>query len=255
MHHSFLDSYADIQSPVHRIDPKIKVVLSILLIIFAVSLKDLREFLFIFIFLNIIVLLSNIPIQKVFVKTLKIIPFIFVLSIFIPFVQGEETLFEFKHIVHIVIKKEGFTLFAKIVSRAYLTVFITIILITTTKFNSLLKGFEGLKIPHFFILIFSFMYRYIYLFFDEFERLLRARKSRMIKPTYYGKMKSLAYVISTMFLRTFERSERIYEAMISRGFTGEIITLEELTIQRIDIFILVFVVIVLITVRLLSLYL
>jgi len=131
-------------------------------------------------------------------------------------------------------------------------VLITILLITTTRFTSLLKGFEGLRFPYVFVLILSFMYRYIFLFFDELERLLRARNSRTIKPGLALRIKTLAYVIGTMFLRTFERSERVYEAMISRGFTGEIITIEQMMIKKSDIIILIILFIVLCFIKMLS---
>ena len=252
MHHSFLDIYSDKDSPIHKIDPRIKILISILLIIFAVTINNLFEFIFLSLILLISIFFSNIPIKNIFIRSLKIIPFILILSIFIPFVKGGATLIQFKFIVPITIGKEGLILFSKIVLRSYLVVLITIILITTTRFTSLLKGFEGLKFPHVFILILSFMYRYIFLFFDEFERLLRARNSRMIKPGLFLKIKSLAYVIGTMFLRTFERSERVYEAMISRGFTGEIITMEQMSVKKLDIIILGFVFLILIIIRLIS---
>jgi len=252
MHHSFLDIYSDKDSPIHKIDPRIKILISILLIIFAVTTNNLLEFIVLSLILLISIYFSNISIKNIFIRSLKIIPFILILSIFIPFMKGGSTLIQFKFIIPITIQKEGLILFSKIVLRSYFVVLITIILITTTRFTSLLKGFEGLKFPHVFILILSFMYRYIFLFFDEFERLLRARNSRMIKPGMFLKIKSLAYVIGTMFLRTFERSERVYEAMISRGFTGEIITMEQMSVKKLDIIILSFVFLILLIMRLIS---
>jgi cobalt/nickel transport system permease protein len=102
------------------------------------------------------------------------------------------------------------------------------LLTSTTKFTSLLKGLERLKVPKIFIMIISFMYRYLFLIVDELQRMERAKKSRTFgKAGRLRIIKTLSNIAGVLFVRSYERAERVYLAMCSRGFDGEIRTLEE----------------------------
>jgi cobalt/nickel transport system permease protein len=85
------------------------------------------------------------------------------------------------------------------------------------------------------ISVLTFAYRYIFLFSDEAERMRRAKKSRTFKrqkPT--DGIKTLVPMVSHLFLRAFERAEKIYAAMLSRGFDRKIETLTPFKISKKD---------------------
>jgi cobalt/nickel transport system permease protein len=92
----------------------------------------------------------------------------------------------------------------------------------------LLKGMESLKIPKLAISIVSFMYRFIFLLIDEVERMILAYQSRYFRLSFKNRIKTLANMIGVLFIRTYERGERIYLAMESRGFKGEVHTYTDL---------------------------
>lgn len=112
--------------------------------------------------------------------------------------------------------------------KSILIIFMSIVLTTTTDFNLLLKALEKLRIPGIVIILLAFMYRYIFLLIDEAERNFFAYQSRHIRLSLRGKIKSLAKQIAVIFLRTFERGERVYLAMEARAFTGKIFTMGQL---------------------------
>ena len=100
-----------------------------------------------------------------------------------------------------------------------------VILTSTTRFTDLLKGFERMHFPKLIIMILSFMYRYIYLFTDELMRMKMAKDARSAGGGRWFHIKVLANMVGVFFIRAYERGERVYLAMCSRGFDGTVKTL------------------------------
>ena len=92
MKHSFLDKYSDLGSIIHRLDPRVKVIVFFILILVIVSTppQELVKFSGYFLILLILILLSRIPLPFIFVRSLVIIPFVLLTAIFIPFFKGGE---------------------------------------------------------------------------------------------------------------------------------------------------------------------
>jgi len=75
----------------------------------------------------------------------------------------------------------------------------------------------------------SFMYRYSFILIDEMYRMKRARDSRCFGGRWFWQSKIIGHMIGTLFLRSFHRGERVYLAMLSRGYHG---TMPETTGRR-----------------------
>jgi len=162
--------------------------------------------------LLVILAVSGMPFLFIFKKTLVVIPFVILIAIFVPFIK----------------EQNGAILFFGIVIRAYLAIFCMTLLISSTKFPNLLKGLEQLKVPKIFIMIMSFMYRYLFLLIDEIQRMQRAKDSRSFGRTGYSRLaRLLSNIIGVLFVRSYERAERVYLAMCSRGFSGSIKTADQ----------------------------
>ncbi|MCJ7646209.1 cobalt ECF transporter T component CbiQ, partial [bacterium] len=233
MKHSFLDKYSDLGSIIHRLDPRVKLTFFFVLILVIVSTppQELVKFSGYFLILLILVLLSRIPLPFVFVRSLVIIPFVLLTAIFIPFFKGGEVAGSYNFLtLHLTISHKGILIFQNILIKSWLSVLSLTILTSTTKFSSLLKALEILKIPRVMILIASFFYRYMFLLVDELMRIKNARDSRSFKKNPVYQFKVIGYMIGELFIRTYERAERIYLAMLSRGFNGTIYTLESFKI-------------------------
>ena len=95
-----------------------------------------------------------------------------------------------------------------------------ILLYSTTTFPSLIRGMEKLGVPRVFTVLLSFMYRYSFLLIDETHRMKRARDSRSFSGKWLWQLRTIGHMIGTLFLRSFSRAERVYLAMLSRGYQG-----------------------------------
>lgn len=104
---------------------------------------------------------------------------------------------------------------------------VALLLTYTTPFHDMLDAMRELHVPRIFVAIIGFMYRYLAVLGDEAQRLIRARASRSAEPVDGRGGGSIAWrarvtgsMVGSLFLRTYERSERIYAAMQARGFEG-----------------------------------
>jgi cobalt/nickel transport system permease protein len=86
----------------------------------------------------------------------------------------------------------------------------------------MVSGFERLKSPKIFVLIVSFMYRYSFVFADELRRMRRAMAARNYRARWLWNAPTLGYMLSALFLRSYSRGERVYVAMLSRGYEGTV---------------------------------
>ncbi len=95
-----------------------------------------------------------------------------------------------------------------------------ITLSSTTEFPNLLKALEALKTPHLLTTIVSFMYRYIFTLIDQVQKLERARVARSYGRRGVYQLKATGNLLGSLFVNTYERGERIYSAMLARGYHG-----------------------------------
>jgi cobalt/nickel transport system permease protein len=253
MKHAFLDKYSDLKSIIHRVDPRVKVIFFFVLILVIVSTppQELIKFSGYFLMLLILLLLSRIPLLYVFARSLVIIPFVLLTAIFIPFFKGGEVAGSYNFLtLNLTISYKGILIFQNILIKSWLSVLSLTILTSTTKFSSLLKALETLKVPRVIILIASFFYRYIFLLIDQIMKIKNARDSRSFKKNPVYQFKIIGYMIGELFIRTYERAERIYLAMVSRGFSGTIHTLESFKINRFDLYFLGSLIVIIFFIRL-----
>jgi cobalt/nickel transport system permease protein len=139
------------------------------------------------------------------------------------------------------ISAEGIRRFLTIMVGSWLSVQVALLLAFTTPFHDLIDALRELRLPRILISIISFMYRYLAVLGDEGSRMLRARDARSAagpgssggsirwRATVTGRM------VGSLFLRAYERSERIYAAMQARGFEGEFRHLRARALHRSEI--------------------
>jgi len=131
------------------------------------------------------------------------------------------------------ISAEGTVMFATIAAKSWISVQAALLLAFTTPFNDLVDGLRGLRLPRIMVAIISFMYRYLGVIGEEAGRMSRAKSARSASsPTQGGAGRpggSIRWragvtgaMVGSLFLRSYERSERIYAAMQARGFDGEL---------------------------------
>ncbi len=118
------------------------------------------------------------------------------------------------------LSEQGLWAMWAIVAKGTLGVTASVVLASTTPVTDLLRGLERLRIPPLFVGICGFMVRYSDVLVDELRRMRIARLSRAHDPRWLWQSRAIAATAGTLFVRSFERGERVHVAMLSRGYVG-----------------------------------
>ena len=239
---SLFDLYQTATSPIHTLNPRVKIASTIAFILSCVLLPDGNWILFAISWgiIVLITLISGVKLSFILKRSLIAIPFT-LMAITVIFTIPGEPLSKINIFgLNLTITMEGLIRFASIMLRAWLSVQATILLTATTTFPDLAHGLRHLYIPPILIAILSFMYRYLFVLTAEAQRLLNARAARSAippgskQPSLLWKAKVSGNMVGQLFLRSYERSDRVYEAMVARGFKGEFLTYNPHTMKTRD---------------------
>jgi cobalt/nickel transport system permease protein len=135
----------------------------------------------------------------------------------------------------------GLIRFGSIVGRSLISLSAAVLLTATTRFPDVLHALRHLRVPAVLVAIIAFMYRYLFVLVEEVERLLRARAARSARPVGGGGGGSLGWragvaghMAGQLLLRSLDRSDRVYAAMQARGYRGELLTLAPHAMRAVD---------------------
>lgn len=138
--------------------------------------------------------------------------------------------------------REGLEAVATIFARSWLSVLAAVLLTSTTPANELLRGLRGLKVPRILVATVAFAYRYLFVIAEEASRLMRARESRSAAlpgrragGSLTWRARVLGSMVGSLFARSLDRSERVYAAMQSRGYAGELRFLDTPALRGIEV--------------------
>ncbi|WP_369139720.1 cobalt ECF transporter T component CbiQ [Modestobacter versicolor] len=122
------------------------------------------------------------------------------------------------------LSESGLVAGGSILAKATLSVLAATVLAATTEPRALLRGLERLRLPSVLVQILSFMIRYADVVGGELRRMRVARESRGFRAGRTGALKVLGPAAGSLFIRSYERGERVHLAMLSRGYTGRLPT-------------------------------
>jgi cobalt/nickel transport system permease protein len=237
---STIDRYQTGNSQIHQLDPRIKLVFAISFILSNVLLPDGAWLSFGLSWMIVLAItnLAQVKFGFVFKRSLIALPFALA-AITLMFTLPGEPLTSFQlGSWTLTISDAGLIRFLSILARSWLSVQMAILLTATTKFPDLAHGLRHLGLPLILIAIISFMYRYLFVLVEEAGRLLRAREARSAasvtgkSPSVFWRARVAGNMVGQLFLRSYERSDRVYNAMVVRGFRGEFLTF---TPHRLDL--------------------
>lgn len=234
-----LDRYRDGTSILHRLDPRLKFVAMLAFIVVTSTLNPSARGVFLALGLVLLVswLLAQIPLVEMLRYSLVILPFAGLTAIALPFTQDGHVLWRGTLWgVHLSLTDRGLALFASVLVKSWLSVLVSGLLVMTTPFPALLSALRALGVPRVLTAILSFMYRYLFVLVEEAQRLQTARDARSAGSggTLLWRVRVLGGMAGSLFIRSYERSERIYAAMLSRGYDGRMHTLDTLRWRRRD---------------------
>jgi len=215
---SMLDRLAGADSFVHRMDTRVKLLATALFTVLVVSFPkyEIAALTPFFVFPVAMAAAGGIPGRLIVKKVLAVSPFALIVGIFNPVLDTEPMLS-----VGGLVLSGGWISYISILIRFILTVSAGLLLVATTSFPGVCDGLEDFGVPRVFVVQLMFLYRYLFVLADEAGTMLRAHSARSVKgrgvaPHHF------VHMLGTLFLRTVDRSERIYAAMLSRGFDGRI---------------------------------
>lgn len=223
-------SYQD--TVVHRLDPRGKVIATIIFLLSVVSYPkyEVVSLFPFFVFPMLMMTLGDIPLSFVLKKVLIVSPFAVFIGIFNPFFEGKTAAYLFGLPV-----SAGWISFCSIIIKFMLTVSAALLLIATTSFPGVCHALRRLGVPAPFVSQLLFLYRYIFVLTEEAMRIVRARDMRSFGVRGTG-IRVFIRLIGILFIRTVERAERIYHAMLSRGFHGEFPSMRQQIFTSADLF-------------------
>lgn len=207
----------------HRLDPRAKLIAMIGAVVLIVLTPPAAviSFACYAVILFSLLLVARVPLAFALMRLLTVLPCILLVAISIPFVKQGEVAGSFtRGAWHVSVTHEGIALFWSVLVKSALSLLCMVVLSATTRFDRMLRGLEMLHVPRLLIMILSFMYRYLFLISDDLMRMLRAKSARGPGGAPLLQMRTMAGMLGTLFVRAYERAERVYCAMCSRGFDG-----------------------------------
>jgi cobalt/nickel transport system permease protein len=233
----FLDHHGRGRSPIHAADPRVKLVLVVLFIMAAATTPAGRwwDYLGLGLILVVTLALTRVSPLHLAGKIAKLAPFVLLMAAGLLFVAGGEPVITWEPAgLHLVVTDRGLHLFANVLCKAMLALGSVVVLVSTTPFPELVQALKRFRAPEVITGSLSLMYRYLFVFFHEKERLLTARESRLAWPSRSLRWKSLAGIVGVLFVRSLNRAERVHQAMESRGFEGAPVTAVQLRTRPYD---------------------
>ena len=226
----YLDTLSYRDTVIHRLDPRTKLSAAVLFIVTVVSFPkyEVTGLFPFFLFPVLLFSLGDIPVKFIMKKVLLVSFFAFFIGIFNPLFDRQPM-----YIFYGVTVSGGWVSFLSIMLKFFLTITSALLLIATTSFPGICRALQKFGIPDIFISQLLFLYRYIFVLVEEAMKVVRARDMRS-----FGKrgkeIKAFTGIVGTLFLRTVERAERIYMAMLSRGFSGTLHTIKPYGLNSAD---------------------
>jgi cobalt/nickel transport system permease protein len=172
--------------------------------------------------LVVLIRLAELPAGFVARRLVFEVPFL-LFAVLLPFIGGGERV----DVLGMSLSVEGLWGAWNIFAKATLGLGISIVVAATTTMPEFLRGAERLRMPRAFTSTLSFMIRYFDVIADDMRRMKVARQSRGHDPRWLWQARAVATSAGALFIRSYERGERVHLAMLSRGFTGSLPELAE----------------------------
>jgi cobalt/nickel transport system permease protein len=216
-------------SPVHRLPAEVKIAAAFLGVVCVVITP--REAFGVFggylLLLAAVWAVARIPPGWIAVRALIEAPFV-VLAVLLPFTGGGPTV----EVLGLALSTEGLLGAWNILVKGTLGVLTSLTLAATTPLRDLLLGMQRLRVPSLVVTIATLMLRYVDVIAGEARRMRLARISRGHDPRFLWQAGATARGVGVLFVRSYERGERVHLAMLSRGWAGEMPRLSDARTSR-----------------------
>lgn len=213
-----LDDLARRHSAVHRLDARAKTLAALAFVVTVVSFRkhELSGLLPLALYPVGLIAVGGLPASALLKRMMLAVPFVLAVGAFNPLLDRAP-------LVHIgpYAVSGGWVSFASIMVRFALTVMAALVLIATTGFAQVCAALEKLGLPRVFVMQLLFVYRYVFVLVEEAAGMVRAHNMRSGGRRRIG-LKVFGSFVGQLLLRTLDRADRVYQAMLCRGFDGKV---------------------------------
>jgi cobalt/nickel transport system permease protein len=212
----FLERYCEGDGPLHRLDARVKLVATLVYIV-AVVVTPVGAWRWLAaegLALAFLIGVSGVPPRDLFVRWLGFAALVGFLALMVATSHPRRADLGLGSVLLTILAKNSLAFLAML------------LLVNVTPFRKLLAAMRRLGLPAALLATLQFMYRYLHVLFDELDRMILARRSRTFRRSGRLDWGLLTGLIGILFLRAFERGERVHAAMLARGWDGTLRTLD-----------------------------
>jgi len=235
----FTDTLAGQNGFLQGLDPRMKLITFLLIIIQALFTQSIGILLILYALCLFLALFSRINLGFFLKRTWFFIPlfslFIALPALFDHFSPGPALVSWKIYGLEFVITRPGLSSALIFIMRVAVCASWTVLLSITTRHLALLKVLRIFKVPQIFVMVLGMCYRYLYLFIETVEHTYLAIKSRVGVVTHYkAGQKIVAWNIASLWNRSVHLNEEVYQAMLSRGYKGEAVAWDDFKMRARD---------------------
>ena len=218
---------------IKRLDPRIKIVVVFLFSVVVAVSNQLPVLMWALALSLLIVLAAGVPTKELRGRLIPVNMLIIFLWLFLPFTFAGKVAF---FIGPLAVTHEGVLYATRITIKSNAMMLMLIALVASTPIFTMGHAMHELGIPKKIVHLFFFTYRYIHVMHREYARLLNSMKIRGFRPkTSLHTYKTFAYMVGMLLVRSFDRAQRVHNAMLCRGFKGNLYSLSKFSIKRRDV--------------------
>jgi len=228
-----LEELANGDSFVRHLDPRVKIVVVFLYSVVVAVASRFQVLLWALALSIGVVILARVPLTQLFKRLLPVNLLVFFLWLFLPFTFAGEPLFSMGTLI---VTREGVLYATAISIKSNAMMLLLIALAASTPIFTLGHAMHEIGIPKRLVHLFFFTYRYIHVMQREYHRMVSSIKIRGFAPannlhTY----KTVAYMVGMLLVKSLDRAQRVHNAMLCRGFRGNLYSLSTFSIKGRDI--------------------
>jgi cobalt/nickel transport system permease protein len=243
LHFHALDAYRPRASFVHQLDPRVKLALVVAFVISVALTPEgaWRVYALLAGMALAVGVASQLGVGFVQRRAVVVLPFALAAVTVVFSTPGRRLLAVSLFGWELGVTESGLVRFASILLKSWLSVQMAVVLTASTPFPDLLRAMRDVGFPKVLVAVAGFTYRYIFVIGGEALRMMRARAARSGARGGEGgrsilwRARVTGAMVGTLFLRSIERSERIYDALVSRGYDGEVRSLRPPVLRTRDL--------------------
>lgn len=231
----FADEMARSRGLLQRLDPRVKIIGLLALVVTVTTARNLVTILAIFAVAVVLAVLSRVPIRSL-ATGVWLSAFIFTGAIAVPviFITAGDSAARVPFLGW-TITSQGVTSALYLISRVETAATLSVLLVLCTSWTNVLKGLRVLRVPVVFVVILGMTYRYIFVILETARDMFEARRSRLVgKLNGPERRRIAAGSIGVLLTKSFYLHHEVFLAMQSRGFRGEVYVMDEFEMQRRD---------------------